>query len=219
VRLGVDRRGPGAEPVQQAVQAHADGENQGWRVCGTGDVVTFDWRLRANERIHKLREEDEDAFVKQAIDDAVVPRLRREHSVYQHLSGEWSAEVIGFDDGEQPLLILEDLSSCDWPPPWDWDPRRVEAVRAALRDIALYPPPPGLDPAAIFGFAEDGWAGVARDSEPFLSLGLCSQQWLDDALPMFLDAANPRLRRRNSVMASWRPHRDPYGLNEEFSLN
>jgi hypothetical protein len=130
-------------------------------------------------------------FVKQAIDDAVVPRLRREHSGYQHLSGEWCAEMIGFEDGEQPLLILEDLSSCVWPPPWNV--QRIESVRVALRKIAMHPPPPGLDRTSSFGFAEDGWPEVARDPEPFLSLGLCSQQWLDDALPVLLEAADPRL--------------------------
>jgi hypothetical protein len=130
-------------------------------------------------------------FVKQAIDDAVVPRLRREHSVYLHLSGEWCAEVVGFEDGEQPLLILEDLSGCVWPPPWN--AQCVEAVRAALREIAMHSPPPGLGRASSFGFAEDGWPEVARDPEPFLSLSLCSQRWLDDALPVLLEAADPRL--------------------------
>jgi hypothetical protein len=45
-----------------------------------------------------------------AIDDVVVPRLRREHSVFQHLGREWCAEVVAFEEGEQPLLILEDRS-------------------------------------------------------------------------------------------------------------
>jgi hypothetical protein len=34
---------------------------------------------------------------------------------------------------------------------------------------------------------------VARDPEPFLNLGLCSQQWLEDALPALTDAADPKL--------------------------
>jgi Phosphotransferase enzyme family len=45
----------------------------------------------------------------------------------------------------------------------------------------------------LFGFAEDGWPQVARDPEPFLSLGWCSRGWLDDVLPALLDAADPRL--------------------------
>src|SRR5256885_805169 len=73
-------------------------------------------------------------FVKQAVEETVFPRLRREHYIYQHLSGTWCPELLGFDDGKQPLLVLEDLSSCDCPPPWNT--RRVEAVRSALRDIA-----------------------------------------------------------------------------------
>ena len=39
-------------------------------------------------------------------------------------------EVLGWDDGERPLLLLEDLSGCGWPPPWD--DRRIEQVLDAL---------------------------------------------------------------------------------------
>jgi Phosphotransferase enzyme family len=110
--------------------------------------------------------------------------------VYQHLRGTWHAEMLGFEDGDRPLLILEDLSGCFWPPPWN--AQRVDAVRGALREIAMHPPPPGLDSASSW-IGEDGWPEVARDPEPFLNLGLCSQRWLDNALPALLDAADPRL--------------------------
>src|SRR5579864_3610980 len=73
-------------------------------------------------------------FVKEAVQEPVVPRLRREHYVYRHIDGNWCPQMLGFDDGEHPLLILEDLSGCQWPPPWN--AQRVQAVRAALREIA-----------------------------------------------------------------------------------
>jgi hypothetical protein len=131
-------------------------------------------------------------FVKEAVDEAVVPRLRREHSVYEHLHGSWRPELLGFEDGERPLLILEDLSSCAWPPPWNAE--RIKAVRAALVEVAVHAPPPGLAPVSTLGFTDDGgWPEVARDPEPFLNLGLCSRSWLADAFPALLDAADPRL--------------------------
>jgi hypothetical protein len=136
-------------------------------------------------------------FVKQAVGQAVVQRLRREHYVYEHLGGRWHPHLLGFEDGEQPLLILEDLSDCVWPPPWN--SQRVEAVRSALGDIHKHAPPPDLDAASSFGFAEDGWPEVARDPKAFLDLGLCSRQWLEAALPEFLAAADPRLMEGNAL--------------------
>jgi hypothetical protein len=131
-------------------------------------------------------------FVKYAVAEPVVPRLRREHFVYQHIDGAaWCPKLLGFDDGEEPMLVIEDLSAWAWPPPWDAD--RVESVRAALGAIGTHPPPPGLAPATSLGIAADGWEEVARDPEPFLGLGLCSRGWLSDALPTLLDAADPRL--------------------------
>jgi hypothetical protein len=35
----------------------------------------------------------------------------------------------------------------------------------------------------------DGWAEIERDPVPFLSLGLCSVEWLDRALPVLRTAA------------------------------
>jgi hypothetical protein len=48
------------------------------------------------------------AFVKQASGRSIVPRLRREHDIYQHLGGAWCPGVLAFEDGEQPVLVLED---------------------------------------------------------------------------------------------------------------
>lgn len=136
-------------------------------------------------------EDGRSAFVKQASDESIVPRLRREHDVYAHLDGPWRPDVLAFEDGEQPVLVLEDLSACHWPPPWK--ARQVDAVRATLDRVAAHPLPPGLRRVADTDMAEGGWPDVARDPAPFLSLGLCSQQWLDEALPSLHGAADPTL--------------------------
>jgi hypothetical protein len=68
-----------------------------------------------------------------------------------------------------------------------WPPPNTPCVGAAI-----------ITPATCasrlrYASAVTGWALVARDVVPLLSLGLCSRAWLDRALPTLIDAANPRL--------------------------
>jgi aminoglycoside phosphotransferase (APT) family kinase protein len=63
-------------------------------------------------------------------------------------------------------------------------------VCATLEDIARLPAPDGLVPASQTNYGKNGWPEVARDPEPFLSLGLCSREWLDQALAVLLEAAS-----------------------------
>jgi hypothetical protein len=86
------------------------------------------------------------------------------------------------DDGERPVIALEDLSDAHWPPPWTTD--HVDAVLACLAEVATTPPPPDLPRAADSQFDFQGWIEIEDDPEPFLALGLCSSAWLDDALPI-----------------------------------
>ena len=131
------------------------------------------------------------AFVKQALHESIVARLRREHDTYSRLNGPWLPKVLAFEDGPRPLLVLEDLSGCHWPPPWRTG--QVDAVRATLDALAAHPIPPGMRRAIDTGLVEAGWPEVARDPRPLLSLGLCSERWLEDALPTLVDAADPAI--------------------------
>ena len=63
----------------------------------------------------------------------------------------------------------------------------------ALGEIAAHPPPAGLPRAGDSDAAVGGWPEVARDPAPFLSLGLCSERWLQLALGPLVDAADTRL--------------------------
>ena len=137
--------------------------------------------------------DDSTVFVKHA-DDAMTARwLRREFEVYQHVHGDFRPDVLGwFDDGELPVLVLEDLSRCAWPPPWTR--ARIDAVLETLGHVAVHEPPPHTPAAGTAIIApETGWAFVAQDVVPLLSLGLCTRAWLDRALPTLIGAADPRL--------------------------
>jgi aminoglycoside phosphotransferase (APT) family kinase protein len=85
------------------------------------------------------------------------------------------------------VLALEDLSPATWPPPWDL--ARIDAVLATLASVHAAPPPEDVPPALESQFGLDGWPDVAADPQPFLSLGLCSPEWLSDHLPALADAS------------------------------
>jgi hypothetical protein len=160
-----------------------------------GSAVVSARRLRGGytpaERWVVTLSDGRSAFVKQAVHESVVPRLRRERDTYSRLSGSWLPEMLAFEDAARPLLVLEDLSACDWPPPWRAG--QVDAVRAALAGVASHRVPRGLPRALDTDIVEGGWPEVARDPKPFLSLRLCSARWLENALPTLLDAADPTL--------------------------
>jgi hypothetical protein len=47
-----------------------------------------------------------------------------------------------FDEGDVTLIVLEDLSDAEWPPPWS--PRGIDAVLASLDALRRTTPPQGL---------------------------------------------------------------------------
>jgi len=119
------------------------------------------------------------AFAKVATDELTASWLRDEHVVYQQLQG--ASFVPGYfgyyDDGEHPVLALEDLPSGAWPPPWD--AAGISALLASLDEMWATDAPPGTalatdDAREIAG----GWNEIARSPDPFLRLGLCSDSWL-----------------------------------------
>jgi hypothetical protein len=128
------------------------------------------------------------AFMKLGTTPDTARWLREEHAIYAQLHGSFMPKLFGFDDDpERPLLVLEDLSGAHWPPPWRaGDVERVLAAHAAL--AATYPLPRGLRALASERKVFAGWLTVERDPRPFLSLGLCSAEWLAQALPLLLQA-------------------------------
>jgi SAM-dependent methyltransferase len=138
------------------------------------------------ERWRVTFEDGSTAFVKIGSTPATAQWLRAEHSVYVHVKAPFMPKFLGFSDHpERPLLLLEDLSSAYWPPPWR--PGDVDRLLEALRAMAATPVTRGAIPDLESDrgrFA--GWLNVERDPSAFLSLGLCSEAWLSQALPSLL---------------------------------
>ena len=145
-----------------------------WRpVAGSGyGTNTSRWRVELDGG---------SAFVKVALDELAADWLRKEHNVYSSVRAGFIAELLGWHDDGVTLLAIEDLSGAHWPPPWPDD--GVAAVLAALAQVHATPPPPGLAALESLRGELDGWPRVAADPEPFLSLGLCSREWLEASLP------------------------------------
>ena len=137
-------------------------------------------------------------FAKLATTALTAGWLRTEYAVYAALQAPYMPQVLGWQDGEQPLLLLEDLSDGFWPPPWS--DAAVAAVRRTLAEVAATPPPAGLPRAEAMRPALSGWTRVADDPAPFLGLGLCSADWLAHALPHLLAAGDAAVLDGDSLL-------------------
>jgi hypothetical protein len=126
-------------------------------------------------------------FVKVATCEQTAAWLRDEHRIYTAVTGRFLPELRGWeDDGERPILLLKDLHEAHWPPPWL--PGQVERLLSTLAEIAAVAVPAWLPSLEEKRGDFSGWRRVAEDPQPFLSLGFCSRQWLDRALPTLLAA-------------------------------
>jgi hypothetical protein len=126
------------------------------------------------------------AFAKVAQADFTQEALLAEGRVYSALRGRLLPRCLAFDPTPPAMLVLEDLSAAHWPPPWR--PGDVDAVLAMLAEMHGTPPPPGLPRLEDAAEMRSGWARVAADPAPFLSLRLASSRWLEAALPALREA-------------------------------
>lgn len=123
------------------------------------------------------------AFAKSAWLEPSVTWLRQEREVYEHLSGPFMPQFLGWEDGDRPLLVLEDLTEGGYFPP-PWRPGDIDAVLETLAGLGAT----DTDGLAPFPEPWPQWTAVAEDPLPFLSLGIASAEWLDTALPQLLEA-------------------------------
>ncbi len=141
-------------------------------------------------RLRAFFEDGTTAFVKVATSPDLARFLRTEHHVYSSLSSQvFMPEFLGWnDDGESPLLMLEDLGSAFCVPPWTT--ARIDAVLSALKVIHRTKPPANIGVLETPETRDhlNGWKDVAHDPDSFLGAGFCSKDWLDQALSALLEA-------------------------------
>jgi len=125
-------------------------------------------------------------FAKLAPTDDLAWRLRDEQRNMVAIDADFRCDVLGWRDGDRPMLVLEDLSGAHWPPPWE--PGEIERVLHTLERVWSTPPPDHLQDTARFIEMFSGWERVAEDRGPFLTLGMASADWLDACLPALIDA-------------------------------
>jgi hypothetical protein len=133
-------------------------------------------------------EDGSTAFVKAGAEEVTSEFLRDELRFYQSVQGSFMPLLLGYGEDDPPFLVIEDLSEGRWPPPWDVT--AIEAVRESLAAVWATAPPDWVPPITeetewLLG----GWTEIEKDPEPFLSLGLCSANWLDASLPVLREAA------------------------------
>jgi hypothetical protein len=128
------------------------------------------------------------AFVKAATEPVTAAFIRDELRILAALKGPFAPVVLALDDDEPPLLVLEDLRAAHWPPPWEEG--MIETVLGALAAVAATPAPAGVPAIEVYrDRLVTGWAEIEADPAPFLSLGVGTSKWLDDALPILRRAS------------------------------
>jgi hypothetical protein len=149
-----------------------------WRTLRKGHTAAETWLMRF--------ESGKTAFVKHATDVQTASWLKSERAVYEAVQGDFLPDLLGWDGGDFPILILEDLSDAGTVPPWTEE--AIERVFALLEVLARTKLPDTFRPLTGYPEPFDGWRQIAKDPAPFLQLGLVSPRWLDTALPTLLHA-------------------------------
>jgi SAM-dependent methyltransferase len=126
----------------------------------------------------------ERVFAKMATNDVLAGFLRDEHHNMTLFDEDFRCQVVAFEDGEHPLLLLEDLRDARWPPPWE--PGDVERVLATLERMWSMPTE-GLPAPRLLERMFNGWQEISDDPAAFLGLGIASQRWLDQCLPVLVE--------------------------------
>jgi hypothetical protein len=132
------------------------------------------------------RSGDRSAFLKIGTSPITAGMVNREIEIYRSLSAPFMPNFIGASaDPAEPVLVIEDLSSAEWPPPWNT--RVLSVVLAQINE--MHRTIGALETRTLlYDERKAGWPMVAHDPAPFLSTGLASREWLEKSLPKLIDA-------------------------------
>jgi Phosphotransferase enzyme family len=154
----------------------------------------------------RVETSDGPAFVKQAEDEGSLHMLRREALVYEHVRGSFLAEYFGFADaGGRAVLAIELFEKAYWPPPY---PADAAPLFHALEEVGAAAPPAGLP---SWKHRPSRWERIAADVSPLIGLGLCSEAWLEEALPTLIAAERGVVDVGDDLV-----HNDVYSGNVAF---
>ncbi|MDF1595441.1 MAG: phosphotransferase [Acidimicrobiia bacterium] len=155
-------------------------------------------------------------FVKAAADERTARSLRTEHSLYAALEADWLPVVWAWEDGPEPILILEDLSKAQWPPPW---PAESSILFPTLTRIADTRVP--FDLEAMPPLEVSPWSEITADPAKITGLGIVDLEWIarhgtrlielsskidlsgDDLIHADLGAGNLCFTKRGPVIVDW----------------
>jgi hypothetical protein len=148
-----------------------------WEPVGGGYTRAPKWRAQLKSGGSR--------FVKFAENDELATRsIVAETRVYGSVTAPFLPAVYDiFVADRRALLVLEDLADANWPPPY---PDDVEPLFEALDALASIDPPRNLPRLAER--QETAWQRFAREPEPLLALGVCSESWLQHSLPALLES-------------------------------
>lgn len=123
-------------------------------------------------------------FVKIGTTPLTNENLGREIRLYNRLSGDFMPRLLASENHEsESILVIEDLSTHHWPPPWD--ERHVELTLAQID--ALHSTTAQVETfAQVHGTQSTNWQAVASNPSPFLALGVADAEWLEAALPLLI---------------------------------
>ena len=149
-----------------------------WRVMRKGHTAAETWIMRFAS--------GKTAFVKHATDERTASWLNRERNVYEAVRGDFLPDLIGWDGGDFPILILEDLSHARTAPPWTEDD--IRRVFALLETLARTKLPQSFRALKDYPEPLNGWHEIAKNPSAFVKSGAASAGWLEEALPALLNA-------------------------------
>ena len=173
-------RNPTASFPEREVALAVQARPVEWEPVESGgySVVSAHWRV--------VLADGRTAFVKHALTSDAAEALRKERRMYEAVQGSFMPAYLGACDDATTLLVLEDLSRAEWPPPWS--AARVDSVLASLDALHETSPPSGLDSLEAMRESVVGWGSVAASPELLLGTGLCSRAWLEESLPTLVAA-------------------------------
>jgi hypothetical protein len=145
-------------------------------------------------------------FAKLATSDDIARRLRDEHRNMAAIEADFRCEILAWEEGDRPLLVVEDLSHGRWPPPWE--PGDVERVLATFDRVAETPPPSHVPSSDVYRNMFTGWQQMAADPSGFLSMDIGSEDWLARCAPALIAAEKSVVLEGNDLV-----HGDAWSSN------